>query len=128
MEELVINGQTYEFKFGIGFLRDMNKMIAVPVKEVPGMKKDVGFNYYAAEMLGGDVEALVMILNAANKGQNPRITPAALEAYVEDPDTDIDELFDKVKDFLLGANVTKKATKFLVEQVEKELAEAEMQN
>lgn len=42
MEELVINGQTYEFKFGIGFLRDMNKMIAVPVKEVPGMKKDVG--------------------------------------------------------------------------------------
>ena len=53
MEELVINGQTYEFKFGIGFLRDMNKMIAVPVKEVPGMKKDVGFNYYAAEMLGG---------------------------------------------------------------------------
>lgn len=69
MEELVINGQTYEFKFGIGFLRDMNKMIAVPVKEVPGMKKDVGFNYYAAEMLGGDVEALVMILNTANKGQ-----------------------------------------------------------
>lgn len=128
MEELVINGQTYEFKFGIGFLRDMNKMIAVPVKEVPGMKKDVGFNYYTAEMLGGDVEALVMILNAANKGQNPRITSAALEAYVEDPDTDIDELFDKVKDFLLGANVTKKATKFLVEQVEKELAEAETQN
>ena len=124
MEELVINGQTYEFKFGIGFLRDMNKMIAVPVKEVPGMKKDVGFTYYAAEMLGGDVEALVMILNAANKGQNPRITPAALEAYVEDPDTDIDELFDKVKDFLLGANVTKKATKFLVEQVDNELAEA----
>ena len=39
MEELVINGQTYEFKFGIGFLRDMNKMIAVPVKEVPGMKR-----------------------------------------------------------------------------------------
>lgn len=128
MEELVINGQTYEFKFGIGFLRDMNKMIAVPVKEVPGMKKDVGFNYYVAEMLGGDVEALVMILNTANKGQNPRITPAALEAYVEDPDTDIDELFDKVKDFLLGANVTKKATRFLVEQVEKELAEAETQN
>ena len=92
------------------------------------MKKDVGFNYYAAEMLGGDVEALVMILNTANKGQNPRITPAALEAYVEDPDTDIDELFDKVKDFLLGANVTKKATRFLVEQVEKELAEAETQN
>ena len=106
MEELVINGQTYEFKFGIGFLRDMNKMIAVPVKEIPGMKKDVGFNYYAAEMLGGDVEALVMILNTANKGKNPRITPAALEAYVEDPDTDIDELFDK----------------------EKELAEAETQN
>ena len=128
MEELVINGQTYEFKFGIGFLRDMNKMIAVPVKEVPGMKKDFGFNYYAAEMLGGDVEALVMILNTANKGQNPRITPAALEAYVEDPDTDIDELFDMVKDFLLGANVTKKATRFLVEQVEKELAEAETQN
>ena len=100
MEELVINGQTYEFKFGIGFLRDMNKMIAVPVKEVPGMKKDVGFNYYAAEMLGGDVEALVMVLNTANKGQNPRITPAALEAYVEDPDTDIDELFDKDKDHI----------------------------
>ena len=128
MEELVINGQTYEFKFGIGFLRDMNKMIAVPVKKIPGMKKDVGFNYYAAEMLGGDVEALVMILNTANKGKNPRITPAALEAYVEDPDTDIDELFDKVKDFLLGANVTKKATRFLVEQVEKELTEAETQN
>lgn len=126
MEELVINGQTYEFKFGIGFLREMNKLVAIPVKEVPGMKKDVGFNYYAAEMLGGDVEALVKILDVANKGQNPRVTPALLEAHVEDPDTDIDELFDKVKDFLLKANVTKKATTLLVEQVKKELEEAEM--
>lgn len=126
MEELLINGQPYEFKFGLGFLREMNKLVAIPVKEVPGMKKDVGFNYYAAEMLGGDVEALVKILDVANKGQNPRITPALLEAHVEDPDTDIDELFDKVKDFLLKANVTKKATTLLVEQVKKELEEAEL--
>lgn len=29
--ELTINGQVYQFNFGMGFLRDVNKKIQVPV-------------------------------------------------------------------------------------------------
>ena len=30
--ELTINGQVYQFNFGMGFLRDVNKKIQVPVE------------------------------------------------------------------------------------------------
>lgn len=120
MVELTIGGQVYGFNFGVGFLREMNKKASIPVDSVPGKKKDVGFKYYTAELLDGDIEALMEILDTANKGQEPRLTKAVLEAHIDDAETDIEALFEQVKDFLSSSNATKKDVKTLVQAIENE--------
>lgn len=108
MMELTINGQVYQFNFGMGFLREANKTVSMPVEGMNGMKKDVGARYLIAQVLDGEVDSLVDLLDIANKGQNPRVTKAMLDSYIDDPETNIDELFEKTKDFLSKANATRK--------------------
>ena len=120
MLELTINNQVYAFRFGIGFLREINKQINVPVEGLPGVKKDVGFNYKFAGILNGDVEALIDVLDLANKGMEPRVTRKILDSYIEDEDTDIDAVFEEVLDFLKKANCTKNTVRKILEEIEKE--------
>lgn len=108
MMELTINGQVYQFNFGMGFLREANKTVSMPVEGMNGMKKDVGARYLIAQVLDGEVDSLVDLLDIANKGQNPRVTKALLDSYIDDPETNIDELFEKTKNFLSKANATRK--------------------
>ena len=125
MMELTINGQVYQFKFGMGFLREANKTVSQKINNSTDKKKNVGATYMIAGILDGDPEDLVNALDLANKGQDPRVTKALLDSYVESPDTDIDHLFEDVRDFLRKANATKK----IMERLEKlEEAEAEKAN
>ena len=62
---------------------------------------------------------MVNILDVANKGQNPRVTRGLLDEYIDDEDTDIDELTETVMGFLKSANATKKATDEIVDAVRK---------
>lgn len=123
MMELTIDGQVYQFNFGMGFLREANKRVSMPVKGMNGMKKDVGARYLIAQVLDGEVDSLVDLLDIANKGQNPRVTKALLDSYIDDPETNIDELFEVTKDFLLKANATRK----MMEKMQEAIDEAEMQ-
>jgi len=123
MLELTIQDQVYSFNFGMGFLREMNKKVSAPVDGLPGVKRDIGLNYYVARVIDGDMEALVDMLDVANKGLRPRVTKMLLDTYVEDENTDVDKLFEDTKDFLLNANATKKTTRTLLEAVEKAKAE-----
>lgn len=125
MFELTMNEQVYQFNFGMGFMREINKKIGIPVDGLPNVKKNIGLQYYVALVIDKDVEALVDILDTANKGMNPRITREVLDAYIDDPDTDIDALFDEVIDFLKQTNATKNVTMELLEAVEKEKAKQE---
>lgn len=125
MFELTMNEQVYQFNFGMGFMREINKKIGVPVDGLPNVKKNIGLQYYVALVIDKDVEVLVDILDTANKGMNPRITRDVLDAYIDDPDTDIDTLFDEVIDFLKQTNATKNVTMDLLEAVEKEKAKKE---
>lgn len=120
MMELTIKGQVYQFNFGMGFLREINKQTNVPVDGAPGVRKDVGFRYALMNLTDGDTEALVNVLDIANKGQNLRVTRNLLDEYIDDEDTDIDELFDTVMGFLKSANAVKKIVRELLEAVEKE--------
>ena len=120
MYELQINGTTYEFNFGMGFMRGINKTIAVPVENIKGKTKDIGLQYKVAEMLDGDLDALEDVLLVANKGFLPRLERTELDKHIEDGNTDIDELFDTVLGFLESANATKKTTRELKEEVEKQ--------
>ncbi len=117
MLELTINNEVYEFNFGMGFMREINKKVSTQVDGTQ-ITKNIGLQYYIAGIIDGDVEALVDVLDAANKGQKPRITKACLDAYIDDENTDIDALFDDVIDFLKRANATKKIATSLLEALE----------
>ena len=117
MMELTINGQVYSFNFGMGFLREANKLVVETVKD-SGVKKNVGLNYMVAGLIDGDVEDLENALFLANMGQTPRLTRDLLDSYIDDPNTNIDELFSTTLDFLSKTNATRKATTNLLEKVE----------
>ena len=117
MMELTINGSVYEFNFGMGFLREINKRVQTPVDGLKGVDKNIGLQFTVASIIDGDVEALVDALDIANKGMIPRITRQELDAYIDDVDTDIDGLFTMVIDFLSKANATKKTVASLQEAI-----------
>ena len=104
MFELTIGGDVYQFNFGMGFLRDMNKEVDIPVDGLPGVRENVGLRYAIGMLLAGDLETLVDVLFTANKSFKPRVTPEKLDAYIEDETTDVDSLFAEVLDFLKKAN------------------------
>lgn len=120
MMELTINGQVYQFNFGMGFLREANKTVSEKLNNSTDKKKDVGATYMIAGIIDGDPEDLVNALDLANKGQNPRVTKALLDSYIENPDTDIDQLFEETLDFLGKANATKKIVERLKKRIEEE--------
>ena len=119
MFELTIGEKVYQFNFGMGFLREINKKVNVPVDGLPGVKENVGLRYAVGMLLVNDIETLVDVLEIANKGFTPRITRDKLDAYIDNADTDIDALFVEVLDFLKSANATKKTVNGLLEMFEK---------
>ena len=120
--ELTINGQVYQFNFGMGFMREMNKKVSMPVDGVKDAKKNIGLRYAVVGIMDGDVEALEDLLLVANKGQNPRATTEILDEYIDDPDTDINQLFEDTMGFLKNANATKKCVQNLEKTIEEEKA------
>ena len=78
--------------------------------------------YIVASVIDGDPEALVDLLEVANKGFSPRVSRNLLDSYIDDAETDIDDLFKTVIDFLKNANATKKAVETILEAVEKQKA------
>lgn len=119
MMELTINGQVYQFNFGMGFLREANKTVSEKINNSIDKKKNVGATYMIAGVIDENPEDLVDLLDIANKGQSPRVTKSILDSYIDDPDTDIDELRETVLDFLSKANATKKVVANLREVVAK---------
>ena len=113
MFELTISDAVYEFNFDMGFLREINARIKTPIDGLKGVEKNMGLQYMIASVIDGDPEALVDVLDAANKGSKPRVTRNLLDAYISDENTDIDALFEDVLGFLEKANVTKKVMKTL---------------
>ena len=125
MMELTINGVVYQFKFGMGFLREANKMTKIPVQGMPGTTKEVGARYLIARVvIDQEPDALVDLLDLANKGETPRVTRALLDSYIDSEEADIDVLMEETKDFLSKANATKK----MVEEIEKEYEKQMAQN
>ena len=123
--ELTINGNVYQISFNIGFLRNINKTITVDVDGMDGVKRNVGLRYSVGLLLDGDLETLVDVLELANKGQSTRLTKKAIEDYIDNADTDVDEVFEGVIEGLKQANATKKATLATIEAIEKAQAEQE---
>ena len=116
--ELTINGKVYEFKAGIGFLRDANKRVQQKI-EGSDRVKDTGLQFLVAGLIDGEVEDLIDALDLMNKGFEPRLTKKQIEEYIEEVE-DIDKLFDDVLGFLKNANVSKRITNNLLKAVEEQ--------
>lgn len=118
----------HQFKFGMGFLREANKLTVVPVQGMPGTTKEIGARYLIASVVvDQEPNALVDLLDLANKGENPRVTKAMLDSYIDSEEVDIDELMEKTKDFLSKANATKKAVKEILKEYEEQMAKKKAQ-
>lgn len=122
--ELTINEKVYGFRFGMGFVREVNKRVT---KDVDGVnkKQDLGLQYAVAGILDRDPIELADVLVAANKTEKERVTRNQIDSYIDDENTDIDALFEDVLDFLSKANATKKTTENLIQAVEEEKKKAE---
>lgn len=116
MMELTINGQVYQFNFGMGFIREANK--TVTETNGNGVKRNSGASYMIAGIIDGNVEDLVSVLDLANKGREPRTTKALLDSFIDDPKTDIDQLFEDTLDFLRKANATRKTVMAIEKRIE----------
>lgn len=114
--ELTIGNQVYEFKAGIGFMREANKRVVEKIDNTDTYR-GVGLTYLVAGIIDGDIDDLVDALDLMNKGMKPRVTRAQLEEYVEDVE-DIDKLFEDVLDFFANANVSKRIVKNLMKRIE----------
>jgi hypothetical protein len=120
MFEITINDVVYGFRFGMGFIREINRTMSAPIDGVPGEKQNVGLRYKIGCLYDNDVEALVELLDAANKTEKPRVTRAMLDAHIENPETDIDKLFEDVIDFLRQSNATKKVVADIQKMVDEQ--------
>ena len=121
MLELTIKETVYQFNFGVGFLREINKRLGKPIDGIPGEKENIGAQFKIAGVIAGDVEALVDVLDVANKTEKPRVTRDLLDYHIDNEVEDIDTLFESVIDFLKQKNATKKITLNLLKEYEKQM-------
>ena len=128
MFELTINDKVDPFRFGMGFLREINKRVEITFDEDTGAKRNIGLYYTIIDLMDGVLETLEDVLLAANQGEQPRLQRTALDAYLEDENTDVDQLFADVLDFFERANCTKNTLTKVREFVEKRQAEQAAQN
>ena len=120
MFELTINETVYQFRFGLGFVRAIDKK--TQVKGEDGNMHDAGLQYAVAALIDEDPIELVEILDIANKTEKPRVTRELLDSYIEDEGTDLERLCEELLDFFKKSNSTKKKTLAVIELVENERA------
>lgn len=118
MFELTINNMVYKFRFGMGFVRDIDKTEKLTGED--GKEHNAGLQYAVAALMDEDVIKLVDILDIANKTEKPRITRNELDRYIEDENTDITRLCEELLDFFKHGNATKKKTEAVIALVEAE--------
>lgn len=128
MFELTINEKVYQFNFGMGFLKEINKLVRIDVEGLKDVRKNIGLRYKLSQLRECDTEALVEILVAANIGFTPRVTAKEIETYIDDETTNIDSLYEDVWGFLKRANALKKMIAAWEEDLAKEEAQRATNN
>ena len=129
MFELTINNNVYKFVFGMGFLKDLDPTITRKIDGVTGKVEQLGVQYAVAGIIDGNVFDLVNVLDVGNKyADGDRLSRKDIETYIEDVETDLDELFEKVLDFLSRANFTKKVVENIQKAIEAEKAKQAAKN
>ena len=122
MFELTIRDKVYQFRFGMGFVREIEK--TRQQKADNGITQNVGLQYAIAALIDEDPIEVVNILDIANATEKPRVTKPLLDEYIEDENTDFEGLCKEILDFFEKGNCTKKKTAAVLALVEAERAKA----
>ena len=121
MFELTIKEKVYQFRFGMGFVREIDK---TATEKVEGKTVNVGLQYAVADLIDANPLGVVDILYMANQTENPRVTKKLLDEYIEDESTDLEAMCEEILDFFKRGNCTKKKTLAVIELIETEKAKA----
>lgn len=128
MADIIIKGTSYPLKFGMKFLREVNKRNTVPVEGMKGVMENVGMKWMVAELMDNSTEALADAIFTANKTESPRLTMPEIDEFLDSEDTDIDGVFCDVLGFLGSANATKRLVQDMEKMVAKKKAEMELED
>lgn len=111
---ITIGKKDYTLNFGVRFVRELDKKKGMEVT-VKGLKQNLGFGL--ARMVPAlktyDAAALSDVIYCAAWDNKKRPSEDEIDAYLDNPDTDIEKLFDDVLSEMLTANAVKVATKNL---------------
>ena len=122
MFELTIRDKVYQFRFGMGFVREIEK--TRQQKADNGIVQNVGLQYAIAALIDEDPIEVVNILEIANRTEKDRVPKNYLDEYIEDENTDLEALCKEILDFFEKGNCTKKKTAAVMALVEAERAKA----
>lgn len=115
--ELTINDKQVSFKFGVKFVRELDKTYPIIQEGIEfGMNLSAKF---IPELKSGNVNALATVLYLANRTETPKVSQGDIDNYIDDCE-DIEKLFDEVLEELAESNAGKLAMK----TVENRLKEA----
>lgn len=106
--QLTINDKDYTFKFGLRFVRELDKTVH---KTENGVEFGVGTSIKMAQLiLDRDLTVLSDILVIANQTETPRIKAVDLDTFIEEHD-DVEGLLNDVIAELEASNATASKTK-----------------
>ena len=119
MMTLDINGKECELNFGIGFIRDLDKMYFVQSKS--GMKFGNGLEIKIPLLLVGEVVTLAEFIHMGTARMDKRRpSMQEIDEFIDRAE-DIDAVFSEVIDELKKSNACKRK----LQEMEKELKEVE---
>ncbi len=102
--ELTINDKIISFKFGVKFVREIDKNFPI---EQEGVKFGMGLSAKIyPELMTANVATLADVLFLANRTEKPKLTLSEIEDYIDECD-DIEGLFDEVTNQITESNTGK---------------------
>ena len=111
--QLEINDKNYKFVFGIGFVRELNKLSGLTAN---GVSMGMGLQRNLPALAGYDPSVLVDVLVAANLTETPRIGTKALDDYLMSlEEKDLEKLFADTIAEIKESNATKLVAKKLLQ-------------
>lgn len=106
--QININGKKYELNFGIRFVMLMNQKHNASQN---GMTLGMGINQAAVVLAQNDVVGLAEIIECATWINKDRPTINQIYAFIDNPKTNIEKLFEQVRHELTVSNATKAQVK-----------------
>lgn len=108
--KLNINNREVNLYFGIRFVRELDKVAGMSAN---GVSMGMGLSKTLPALSEGDPVALENVLYAAAYDTEPRITIKDIDAFLDNPKTDIYKLNNQVLSAVTESNVIKPTAKKL---------------